>query len=664
MADGAPTQVETVTITVDGKSIEARKGEMVIAAAERGGVYIPRFCWHPRLRPVGMCRMCLVEVKGPRGFALVARLLRAGGRRPGGRHRLAQGQEGPGRRPRVPPDQPPPRLPGVRPGRRVPPPGPDLRLRPRREPDDRGEAALGEAHPDQPPGRPRPGAVHPVRPLHPLRRRGGGRRRHRLRGPGRRHRGQHLPRPSRSSRTSPATSSRSARWAPSPPPPTGSRPGRGTSTWWSPPAPSARWAAASRCSRRRTASPATWASTATPSTTAGCATRAASATRPSSPTPAWPPRWCGAPTAASPRRRGRWPCRRRPTACARSSTRPAPGRWPSSAAPAWPTRTPTPGPSWPRRVARHRQRRLPAGRRPARGGGARPAPGHHRRGLRGPRHPPPRARPQGGAAGPLPAAPGGDRRQGRAPGRAGRRPATGLTRHAAVSLKHRPGEAATVARALAGAIAGARISSEGAGGVSGGRHRQGRPTLLGTARAWSSSSAARRWPSRPRPRSTPPACWPRPCPAPASSPPCAGPTCTAPSTWASPPASSRDGCRSTTGRPGSPPTRRGARCPAPGASTPPPSSRPRSTTTSTPWSCWAPTRWPTSPTGAWPGGRSTRSPSPWPSTPSPTRRSGAPTWSCPRPASPSAPAPPPTSRAGSPAWARRSPPPAPPGPTG
>jgi NADH-quinone oxidoreductase subunit G len=70
LPDGAPAQVETVTITVDGTSIEARKGEMVIAAAERGGVYIPRFCWHPRLRPVGMCRMCLVEIKGPRGFAL------------------------------------------------------------------------------------------------------------------------------------------------------------------------------------------------------------------------------------------------------------------------------------------------------------------------------------------------------------------------------------------------------------------------------------------------------------------------------------------------------------------------------------------------------------------------------------------------------------------
>src|SRR5688572_20964252 len=40
---------------------------MIIAAAERAGTYIPRFCYHPRMRPVGMCRMCLVEVVGPRG---------------------------------------------------------------------------------------------------------------------------------------------------------------------------------------------------------------------------------------------------------------------------------------------------------------------------------------------------------------------------------------------------------------------------------------------------------------------------------------------------------------------------------------------------------------------------------------------------------------------
>ncbi|HEX3540518.1 MAG TPA: NADH-quinone oxidoreductase subunit NuoG [Acidimicrobiales bacterium] len=67
----APKQeAEKVTITLDGKSVEASKGEMIIAAAERAGVYIPRFCYHPRMKPVGMCRMCLVEVVGPRGPAL------------------------------------------------------------------------------------------------------------------------------------------------------------------------------------------------------------------------------------------------------------------------------------------------------------------------------------------------------------------------------------------------------------------------------------------------------------------------------------------------------------------------------------------------------------------------------------------------------------------
>ena len=44
---------------------------MIIAAAERAGTYIPRFCYHPRMEPVGVCRMCLVEVEGPRGSTLM-----------------------------------------------------------------------------------------------------------------------------------------------------------------------------------------------------------------------------------------------------------------------------------------------------------------------------------------------------------------------------------------------------------------------------------------------------------------------------------------------------------------------------------------------------------------------------------------------------------------
>jgi len=59
---------EQVTIQVDGQPIEATAGELLIAACEKGGVYIPRFCWHPRLRSVAMCRMCLVEVEGMRGL--------------------------------------------------------------------------------------------------------------------------------------------------------------------------------------------------------------------------------------------------------------------------------------------------------------------------------------------------------------------------------------------------------------------------------------------------------------------------------------------------------------------------------------------------------------------------------------------------------------------
>jgi NADH-quinone oxidoreductase subunit G len=76
MAEQAPAEVvpirpNAVTVTIDGKTVEASEGELLIAVAERHGVYIPRFCWHPRMRPVGMCRMCLVDIEGPRGWALL-----------------------------------------------------------------------------------------------------------------------------------------------------------------------------------------------------------------------------------------------------------------------------------------------------------------------------------------------------------------------------------------------------------------------------------------------------------------------------------------------------------------------------------------------------------------------------------------------------------------
>jgi NADH-quinone oxidoreductase subunit G len=60
------TKQDTITITVDGKAIECRPGELLIDVAKRGGVYIPYFCYHPRMDPVGACRMCLVHIQpGP-----------------------------------------------------------------------------------------------------------------------------------------------------------------------------------------------------------------------------------------------------------------------------------------------------------------------------------------------------------------------------------------------------------------------------------------------------------------------------------------------------------------------------------------------------------------------------------------------------------------------
>lgn len=56
---------DLVTITVDGVQIESKKGMTVVDAAKTADIHIPIFCHHPKLEPVGMCRMCLVRVGMP-----------------------------------------------------------------------------------------------------------------------------------------------------------------------------------------------------------------------------------------------------------------------------------------------------------------------------------------------------------------------------------------------------------------------------------------------------------------------------------------------------------------------------------------------------------------------------------------------------------------------
>ena len=66
----SPVTGNEVTITIDGREVTVPEGELLIRVAQDHGTYIPRFCWHERLKPVGMCRMCLVEVEGLRGMQI------------------------------------------------------------------------------------------------------------------------------------------------------------------------------------------------------------------------------------------------------------------------------------------------------------------------------------------------------------------------------------------------------------------------------------------------------------------------------------------------------------------------------------------------------------------------------------------------------------------
>ena len=51
------------TLEIDGRSLTVEDGINVIQAAERLGIEIPHYCYHPALTIAGNCRMCLVEIE-------------------------------------------------------------------------------------------------------------------------------------------------------------------------------------------------------------------------------------------------------------------------------------------------------------------------------------------------------------------------------------------------------------------------------------------------------------------------------------------------------------------------------------------------------------------------------------------------------------------------
>lgn len=67
MAEAIATKPEQklVSLIIDDRQISATPGTLIVDAAKRAGIDIPVFCYHPKMEPVGMCRMCLVEVGRP-----------------------------------------------------------------------------------------------------------------------------------------------------------------------------------------------------------------------------------------------------------------------------------------------------------------------------------------------------------------------------------------------------------------------------------------------------------------------------------------------------------------------------------------------------------------------------------------------------------------------
>lgn len=62
--EGERLMQETVSLHIDHKQIYADSGTTILEAARQNGITIPTLCYHPRLKPLGHCRLCIVKIEG------------------------------------------------------------------------------------------------------------------------------------------------------------------------------------------------------------------------------------------------------------------------------------------------------------------------------------------------------------------------------------------------------------------------------------------------------------------------------------------------------------------------------------------------------------------------------------------------------------------------
>jgi NADH dehydrogenase/NADH:ubiquinone oxidoreductase subunit G len=60
---GKQKKTKEIIVQIDGKKVKAAEGMTVLQAAQRADIFIPTLCFHEKLEPYGLCRICTVEAE-------------------------------------------------------------------------------------------------------------------------------------------------------------------------------------------------------------------------------------------------------------------------------------------------------------------------------------------------------------------------------------------------------------------------------------------------------------------------------------------------------------------------------------------------------------------------------------------------------------------------
>ncbi|MGB0989985.1 MAG: 2Fe-2S iron-sulfur cluster-binding protein, partial [Halarcobacter sp.] len=65
---------DTISLTINGKVVEAKSDETVLNTARANDIFIPALCYLTRCSPTLACRLCLVEADGKQIYACNAKV--------------------------------------------------------------------------------------------------------------------------------------------------------------------------------------------------------------------------------------------------------------------------------------------------------------------------------------------------------------------------------------------------------------------------------------------------------------------------------------------------------------------------------------------------------------------------------------------------------------